>query len=197
MTQYFCNQKYIEITCKDSSILPIIETNLKTDVPTRIIVVNTFSDLYKEILQFSKFDIIATHSYKTDIEYFIEKYFCKDPSTIIKEENYEYYKKILDDIENIIHSYIDNIFYEWNPKNTGDDCWVRYKFESNDVITLIYFLSISIEEIKKKYNYPIFENINNAYYKLNKAIDKCLEDDAFTALEELNRPGFHKENGLM
>lgn len=186
MTQYFCNKKYIETTCKDPFLLPIIETNLNTEVPIRIIVVNTFSDLYKEILQFSKFDIIATHNYKTDIEYFIEKYFCKDSSTIIKEENYEYYKKILDDIENILHSYINNIFYAWNTKNINDGCWVQYKFESNDGIVLIYFLSIGTEEIKKNYNYPIFENINTAYYKLNEVIDKCLEENAFSALEELS-----------
>lgn len=197
MTQYFCNKKYIETTCKDPFLLPIIETNLNTEVPIRIIVVNTFSDLYKEILQFSKFDIIATHNYKTDIEYFIEKYFCKDSSTIIKEENYEYYKKILDDIENILHSYINNIFYAWNTKNINDGCWVQYKFESNDEITLIYFLCISTEVIKKDYNYPIFENINNSYYKLNEAINKHLENDVFTALEELNRPGFREENGLI
>lgn len=45
MIKYFCNQKYIETTCKDPSILPIIETNLKNDVATRVIITETFPDL--------------------------------------------------------------------------------------------------------------------------------------------------------
>lgn len=196
MTQYFCNQKYIEAICKDPSILPIIETNLKNDVATRVIITETFPDLYKELFQFSEFDIIATHNYKTEMNYFIEKYFYKDPSTIIKEENYEYYKKMLNDIENMSLHCINNVFYHWNSEHKIEGRWVQYLFEFNNITTLIYFLCIKTEIIKKDYDYPIFENINNACYKLNNAIDKCLEEDAFSALEELNKPGFHDE-GLM